>query len=323
MKTVIEEYIHLTGGPRKRATEVDAYWGLVWAEETAYQLGISLDEFEKDYLRNVPDETYSPIKKWKTGNRGASNLIVNRALSRIKDDKIKESSKLLFQFPLKELLADKSVSKRKTRELIKPYSIREEKNGAWLFPNDHLEDIPADVMQRLFDGSYSYRLPDLPYWYYPNDGRWNGRWPLKPCVLLRGHSEALFERGDIFGFMSLLCMVREAENNKDVEAHSEHMANCYRAFPAIARLRPFRKRWPTLLNLLEMVHLRSHCSYFIVQPNVSVIKQQVLAEYHIPEREARFRDQDGCFEEIEDTAQYTDFPITARKDDPVLEIDDS
>lgn len=164
-------------------------------------------------------------------------------------------SEFIYYFPIFQLLENKPLTNADLEKIIKPYIIPENPR-IWAFP-DNIEN------------TNSFKpTPDIQEDDY----------------------ETLIERGDIYGLVGILYLVRKAELKNDVFMHARYLKAAYRAFPAFCRYKHFKKRWPEFYDALEIVSGRLIMSTSLVVPVKYIIENQINAPDHITKRSLRPRD---------------------------------
>ena len=140
---------------------------------------------------------------------------------------------------------------------------------------------PSPLTNKQLDAlmnNYMVHIP-LKLWNFPINTDNTNIFPQPPLVY-RGDSEALAERGDIYGFMAILYLIRKAENDNDIDAHIVHMSHAYNAFAGFARHVNFRHRWKELLEALQVVQARLPVSSLLIIPDIEAISKQMHAKEH-------------------------------------------
>ena len=197
------------------------------------------------------NESSNIVLKWLKGKTCVTQTTVNRIETRLNIH-----SDDIFNLPLYRLLENKPLTLTEIKKLIKPYDTQETMRVAWRFPND--EDL------------YSKRLA-------------------RP-ILHRDDSNSLAERGDLYGFIAILALVRESEAINDCESHLFHMSNLFRALPGACRKQPFYRRWKELLGLIITIQTRKMTTYGLIKPDKGILESQIKAKQHIMLREMCPRD---------------------------------
>jgi hypothetical protein len=121
-----------------------------------------------------------------------------------------------------------------------------------------------------------------------------------PMMIHKNDSNQLYQRGDIYGFMAILILLREAELNNDVVIHENLIKDAYKALPAFCRDIRFKKRWEEFFDALYNIHCNMYSSSRLVHPRKDIIKKQIFAKEHITMRSFCPRSKiDGRFIEPE------------------------
>jgi len=160
-----------------------------------------------------------------------------------------------FNSPIFQLLENKRITKTKLEKIISPY----------------LSGPPLRMWNLPFDDQNVNGLP----------------------VSLITHeidSDTLFQRGDAYGFMAILYLVRKAELENDLGNHTYYMKEAYKAFPAFCKNRYFNHNWDDYLTALVKIQSRMNASINLLLPDFDTIKRQVLSQQLITLRALRPRD---------------------------------
>jgi len=112
----------------------------------------------------------------------------------------------VFKHPLFVLLEDRPMTKREVRSIVHPFLVHRNGISTWEFPNDK-------------------ELQDRLYWTPPSS---------------ETDTYQLLMRGDLWGFMALVGLVRDAEAKIEVEQHVIFAKDMVRAIPAAAQ---FHEDW--------------------------------------------------------------------------------
>ena len=173
-------------------------------------------------------------------------------------------SRRLYDLPLWQLLEDKELSIARINSLMSDYCV-----GEKILP---------------------YRFPD-------DDLTTTDR---KPVVVYRNDSHGLFERGDIYGFMAIVALVREAEvlANKTKAAerseenldHEYHMSNLYRALPALGKFDWLNPDFGLLCQVVRSLHNRVDYTSKHLGIDWDIVDGQRRCRYFKPYRNARAMD---------------------------------
>jgi hypothetical protein len=115
------------------------------------------------------------------------------------------------------------------------------------------------------------------------------------------NSDALMQRGDIFGFMAILATVREAEATGNGESHFVFCADLYRAIPAILKFPWLNEHFELFKECIVSIHHRMWTSRLLFSVDWEVIQRQILDPTFETERDRRRRDPESFrFIELED-----------------------
>lgn len=186
-------------------------------------------------------------RKWRDREHSPSKLWIDRF------EKVVPGVKSVYELPLWRLLADKPIKADLVRKLMSPFC-REDAFLPYDFPDN------ADLSRK-------------------------DRRPLP--VLSRNDSHRLFERGDLFGFMPIAALVREAEALGDDEEHAFHIGNLYRSLPAIGRVPWIWRDFGQLCKAVQMLHRRVPFSVARVSVDWTIINGQRSDACFEPCREFR------------------------------------
>lgn len=197
----------------------------------------------------------------------ASGELIPTGKSVRKLDKDYPDTAWVYQLPLFELLANRRLAIPEIGRLMQPYT---EKHS-------------------------------LPYWSFPNDETRDHE-----IAIFKEDSQGLFQQGDIYGFMAILSLVRESETLLDPDIHLAHLANLFRAVPAIGKLPWIKPHIPLLRECLETIRSRRPSALVDIRVDWDVIQKQIEDPKFSPNREKRPWNADtGRFLDIED-------PVSAR-----------
>jgi|GEM_PF-1078244 len=175
-------------------------------------------------------------------------------------------SDFVYHLPLFDLLRNKPMKKSQLDQLIKVYC------------------TPSGPLQ---------------FWQFPQpESGGSNKFPIPPGFLF--DSNALFERGDYYGLMGILYLVRKAEAENKPDEHLDYLKDAYRALPGACRHHYFRTRWRELYRCVFAIHSRVPTSLMLLRPKLSIIESQVTARTHITQRASRPRHPLTCrFSELE------------------------
>lgn len=158
----------------------------------------------------------------------------------------------IFNSPIFQLLENKRITKAKLEKIISPY-LSEPPLRIWHLPFDdqNVNGLPVSLITHEID------------------------------------SDTLFQRGDIYGFMAILYLVRKAEIENDLSNHIFYMKDAYRAFPAFCKNRYFNHNWDDYLTALVKIQSRMSASLYLLIPDFDTIKRQALSQQLITLRVLR------------------------------------
>jgi hypothetical protein len=217
----------------------------------------------------VGAESTGIVLKWLKGIHAAKKGQVKKMAS------IFEGSDYAYELPLFKLFMDKPISKAQLNRIMEPYIFTSGLFKLWKFP-------------------------------YPDHSENKGR-PFPPCLI--NDTEALIERGDLYGFTAILYLLRMAETERDALNHAHYVACAYSALPSLCRQRLFTKRWKEVLDCLRSLHYRLPTSILLVRPIVPIIRKQIFSAEHITRQSLRPRDPvTGTFTELELPYQTPEYP---------------
>ena len=260
-----EEWGRLTGSRSGGKDPADVLRTWVWLEAAFLEHGKSRSDVADSLSAraNSPGARNEPtgiVNKWLKGKHVAKPHSVAKLA------KVLCGSDEVYHLPVFDLLRNKRIKKSQLNQWVKPY--RTTWNGLefWEFPQHRYKE----------SGELLFRANLL------ND------------------SKSLLQRGDIYGFIGILYLVRKAEADNDVELHLEFMKDAYTAFPAAFRHPNFRPRWRQFYDCLFWVHARVPMSLTLCRPKKSVLESQIYADQHTPCRVLRPRNKKGFrFTELE------------------------
>jgi hypothetical protein len=143
-------------------------------------------------------------------------------------------------------------------------------------------------------------------WRFPNDGRLDG---IDRLPALRGwdDSERLVERGDFFGMLAILALLREAAAQSRYDDIRRHTKNLYRSLPAVMRLSWVRPDVDLLLQCIEQVKTIRFYPFRIAL-NWEAFRAQILAPMYEPN--PRFWERDPV------TQEFVNKPADLMESDP-------
>lgn len=248
-----------------------------WMNNCLEVEGICLKEFGRKFVQKGDTESHQQ-NEWAKGKHTISANTVMRICKNRPD--LYE----LYFLPLWPLLYVKSIyTKKKLNGLISTLTSGNPMSF-WSFPNDWTCTHDFDQLPAATKRISKPPTKEMPDWYFPNDGKYNGHLPLTP-PLDKNDSEHLYQRGDIFGFIAILALIREAETSHDMEACLKHLRNAFKALPSIGRLRPFKNYWRSIGTQLSRFQFKHSVLMNAFLPNWEIMEKQVNGELHITKRE--------------------------------------
>jgi hypothetical protein len=192
------------------------------------------------------------IYRWLRGEVAAREETLRKI-----DHALPENAKIteLLDLPLFAFL-DAGLTLKKVRQLLKPYETPKGHIFAWRFPND-------DALRE----ANHFAMP-----------------------LVRSDSHQLFQRGDIYGFTTIVGLLREAELKPDPVMHMLHAANMFRALPAVARTPEFRDHFDLLKECVQEAVGAFSVTLYVFDVDWEIVRRQIEAPRHEPLRERCPRD---------------------------------
>lgn len=109
-------------------------------------------------------------------------------------------------------------------------------------------------------------------------------------VTCRGDSSALVERGDLWGFLGIVALVREAEARSDSEAHLARSMDMYRALPAAIRTPCVTPSAQVLKDCVDSIRVRMPFSAIMFDVDWDVVDRQSADPDYEPCRLLRRRE---------------------------------
>jgi len=218
--------------------------------------GVQRTRLTIEYLLRTERIDTKTLQRTYSGEAEASNAIVNwlKGFHVMKYNSIIKLRKLypnndfykIYELSLFDLLKNKPMTKKQLEKLVSPY----------IDTSNHLDFWDFSIYQ---------------------NGDKNGKLtPLSSNI----DTESLFQRGDLYGFMGILYHVRMAECTKDTDKHLLYMSEAYRALPGLCRYTHFKNRWKEFYHLLLDLHMRVKTTWFLLKPNIKLIKSQIFAKKH-------------------------------------------
>lgn len=234
-----------------------------WLSDILLQSGLSVSGLVRKLSEIKGSKNYNLPKKWKKG------INITKPTMEWVSNAIAPESKDIYNLPLYELLSNRKLSSRKIRRLIQPYE------------------------KHLFGSS------KFPSWSFPND-KVLLRHRRLTLSFLRDDTESLFQRGDIYGFIAILAILREAEAKGDLWKFISALRDAYRCIPSLSYNHPWEDYTDIITQCVCQIHFRSIAATSIMGVDTEILKQQVESEFE-PKRELRKRDpRTKRFIELED-----------------------
>lgn len=221
----------------------------IWLENLFRTNGIGRRELEGK-IGTRNSEPSGIVLKWLKGEHSVKESRVTTIAS------IFSGSDLVYKLPIFKLLKDKPLTRPELSRIMKPYISSFGGFECW--------DFAHPPMQKENMG-----VPFPPCWIYD--------------------TEALIERGDIWGFTAILYLVRMAEAERNAIDHLEYMKCLYRALPGLCRNILFYRRWKDTYQCVKHIHYREPTSVLLMRPIDSVLERQILSNEHITRRVFRPR----------------------------------
>lgn len=132
----------------------------------------------------------------------------------------------------------------------------------------------------------------IPMWNLPSSQNGDKRFFAMPSIFLQD-SDALFQRGDLYGFQSILFLMRMAESQNNQLMYLHYLKDAYRALPGLCRYRYFTNRWEAFLDAMIGLQSRMPLTAMLVKPNKNIIKEQINSTSHITLRAFRPRNPES------------------------------
>lgn len=179
------------------------------------------------------------LYKWKSGKVIPSKGSVNLVAAEL------PGSNWVYDLPLFDFLSARSLTTKKVRKLVAPY-VNEEGFPAWNFPGDDKTDVPFENR--------------------------------RPLVFTHMDSPSLLARGDLYGFIGLLSLVRERElslnTRYDQFLYVSFFADMVRATSSVARLPWMRDHWELLKICIDSMYMKNLLLFQTLLIDWSVIERQ-------------------------------------------------
>lgn len=204
----------------------------------------------EDKIRAHDSEPTGIVLRWLKGEHAVKESRVSSIAS------VFEGSDRVYRLPIFKLLKDKPLTKPMLLKIMKPYISNFGGFECWNFP-----EAPQQ--------KENMGIPFPPSWLYD--------------------TEALIERGDIWGFTAILYLVRMAEAERNSIDHLDYMKCLYRALPGLCRNTLFYKRWRDTYQCVKHIHYREPTSVLLMRPRNRVLAKQIQSKTHVTRRVLRPR----------------------------------
>lgn len=263
---------------------------------------LSLKEFGEKYVQKGFEATKQQ-DEWYKGKTTIKKNSVYRIAKKLR------GSEHIYNLPLWRLLDHRAKSRSKLKKLIDPYTWDGPLGDTWTFPND-INKLGRDNLTPRHSPWFSIdeeKLKELDGYYDWIFPIWSRRFKLYavlPPILMKEDSKGLYERGDIFGFIGNLALVRQAEITGDIDNLYFHLLYLYASLPALGRISIFKDVWEDILDII----IEIQCNYLTITgllwPNREMMKRQVKSKDHFTQRSLRPR--------VMKTGQYRELPLPVK-----------
>jgi hypothetical protein len=187
------------------------------------------------------------IERWRSGKTLPSRL------SAVAVDKYLPGTLEIFDSLLFRFLEDRAMSEKDVIKLLEPYKAPSGSSYEWAFPNDW--------------------EPGVKRHWVP--------------IALEFDTAALARRGDVWGFIAILGLVRLAEARGDAALHNEACMDMYRALPAMLKLPWLLLHVDLLKQCLHQIRERELFSTMMFDVDWDVITRQAADPSYDPILERR------------------------------------
>lgn len=261
-----------------RATKWRQLQSVCWINE-ARRLCPNLTQ--TDFAHKILPHHVNPerlVRKWLSGETIAGSHSVESVERRL------PGSRKTYDFELFALLDNRPLPLQRIERLLNPYVVTPAlRNGftTWRFPNDR-------------------KLKE--------EGRYKR-------ISWRADIASLLTRTDLYGFMAIVGLVREAEAKEDWETHRQRCAEMVRALPIVARLSPLRDHFQLLSDCVLIIMHRHPFMGMFMDINWDVVKRcSVSPDYT---KAVQNRERDGIdlewYPDVEDPVVFSPPPRLERK----------
>ncbi len=247
-KSYIDVIRKMARNPVSEVAAAHRFRGQVWLGYCQLLARCPWKEFVKTYVYRQRARS-GIAEKWRSGQV----LPTRQSAQRV--ERLLPGTLNVFDSPLFVLLEDRPFTTRELDKIFAPYRAPKTSKYpvAWEFPND------SELRER-------------------------GHWVL---TMVARDTDSFVRRGDLWGFIAALWVVRYSEARGDQDFHIEACKDMYRAMPAALKepwLAPYSDE---LFNLLEIVRRRSLYSLAMFDVDMDIIKRQAADPTHEPLRELR------------------------------------
>lgn len=152
-----------------------------------------------------------------------------------------------------------------------------------------------------------YRHEIIP-WAFPRSEN-----PEAMIAVRKDDSDLLCDRGDIYGLMAILAVMREAEIDRDLDSYGYHFMNFVRCLPWAAKKKWLADNFGEFCRLVSTMHLQHMAVRHRFNIDWKMIHQQFLIRDEYRPRNFRNRDSSGRFIVYDDPIIYTNTVDTWQK----------
>ena len=211
------------------------------------------------------------ITRWLSGNYLPSNNSLNKMF------KCFPNSRGIYEHPVFTLL-ETNITKKRLKELIHRYT---KLTSLHPEPDKNSNCLKIEV------------------WNFPSTSE-SRRSYRENCFQLFD-AESLFQRGDEWGFIGILILLRQAELERNSDYHLHYIKYAYKAFPAFARSSLFYKRRHDFFDELQKFNSRFYTTQISVRPRYEIIERQIHDKDFHPQSVLRpMNPRTGRYEEVDE-----------------------
>ena len=248
---------------------------------------LNLHDFGATYVQKGIEVTKQQ-NSWYKGETTVKENTVYRIAKKL------TGSEHIYNIPLWRLLDHGAKSKSKLNRLIEPYTWDGPFGSTWTLPND-INKLGSDNLTPRGSPWFSVdeeklkKLVGYHAWLFPS---WSRRFEnvVLPPVLVKDDAKGLYERGDVFGFMGNLALVKQAEIESDFDDLYFNLLYLYSSLPALGRIGIFNDVWEDILKIIIEIQCHYLAITGLLWPNQKMMKRQVQSQEHITQRALRRRD---------------------------------